>query len=75
MSSISRAALISVVQGQAERNILPQSINGYLSKMKVITRLLNVHEDIRASALMCDEDGTPISHTGMQYSFVFCAEF
>jgi hypothetical protein len=60
----SRAILQGVIQGQAERNILEISIGGYLSKMKVITELLNIHEDIRREALVLDADGLPLKYTG-----------
>ncbi len=60
----SRAVLQAVVQGQAERNVLPPTIGCYLSKMKVMGEMLNKHEDIRRQALVLDERGLPVFHTG-----------
>ena len=62
---INRAQLQQVVQGQAERNILEKSKGGYLSKMKVMTHMLNKFDDIRIVALYLDENGAPLYHTGI----------
>ena len=56
--------LQAVVQGQAERNIRQISISGYLSRMKVMSELLNVNEDIRMRELVMGDDGIPLKHTG-----------
>ncbi len=40
------------------------SIKGYLSKMKVLTEILISIEDLRAEALMLDENGVALRHTG-----------
>lgn len=68
---MNRDILLAVVQGQAERNILPISITGYLSKMKVMTELLSVHEDIRTAALITDEAGNLIYHEGLLLLLVY----
>lgn len=52
-----------IVQGQAERNVLPTSIREYLSRCRTMTRLLYERESLRY-ALELDENGTPITHTG-----------
>jgi len=66
MSAVNnRVALQQIVQGQAERNILDISKNGYLGKMRVMTDLLNLHEDIRLASLETDEHGHPLKHIGI----------
>jgi hypothetical protein len=55
--------LEAIAQGQAERNILPKSGNGYLSKCKVMTEILNSFATIREEALVF-VDGVPVKHTG-----------
>ena len=61
-------ALHLVVQGQAERNIKENSRAAYLSMMKIVTKLLNQHPQLRQSALETDNNGNAIYHTGW-YSF------
>ena len=59
-----RARLRLVVQGQAERNVVTKTKKQYLSKCKVLTNILNKDEDIRKEALVTNEDGEAIKHTG-----------
>lgn len=58
-------ALELVVEGQGLRNILDKSISCYLSKCKVMTELLNKNNVIRARALLIDEQGNALKHTGL----------
>ena len=54
-----------IVQGQSERNILEKSKATYLSKCKVMTRILNnTADDIRRQALVLDAHGKPLCHSG-----------
>jgi hypothetical protein len=53
------------VQGQSERNIVDKSKGTYLSKCKVMTKILNsTDEDIRRQALVLDGNGNPLYHRG-----------
>jgi hypothetical protein len=53
-----------VVQGQEERNVLDISRNGYLSKMKVMTHLLERVPALKTEALEVDENGNAKKYTG-----------
>ena len=59
------ATLNSIVQGQAERNILDSSMAEYLGRCRTMTALLNDCEALRAITLELDSDGNPVSHTGI----------
>ena len=60
-----RTRLVSVIQTQAERNVHPATQKQYLSKLRVITSMLNETPDIRI-AWKCLEtiDGVACRHTG-----------
>lgn len=62
---MNRDLLNLVIQGQSERNILDKSKKTYLSKCKVMMRLLNNCEATRYDALIFDDDGVPLEHTGL----------
>jgi len=56
--------LLSIAEGQSQRTIVQISRKGYLSKMKVLTNILNGVQDLRHEALELDEDGVAMNHTG-----------
>ena len=63
---MNRQQLNLVVQGQSERNILEKSKKTYISKCKVMTRLLNqCDQDIRQQSLELDANGKEQYHTGL----------
>lgn len=57
-----------IVQGQAERNIKGNSKAAYLSMMKVVTKLLNHHPQLRQVTLETDDNGHAMYHTGLNIS-------
>jgi hypothetical protein len=59
-----KEVLDSVIRGQAERNVLEVSRNGYLSKMKVITELLEKVPELKAQALELDANGNARKYKG-----------
>jgi hypothetical protein len=59
-----REALKRIVEGQGERNIVANSIKNYISKVKVMTKMLTKFPDIRENALETDEEGRLMFHTG-----------
>ena len=63
---LNRALLSNIATGQQQRNILDDSKRGYMSKMKVLTNILNTIEDYRHEALEIDEEsGNTLMHTGL----------
>ena len=60
-----RDLLDLVVQGQSERSILERSKKTYLSKVKVMMRLLNECDDIRSDCLIMDDNNKPMQHSGI----------
>jgi hypothetical protein len=59
------AALLRIVQGQAERNIGDKSVGAYLSRMTTLTKLLFDHETLRVETLELDDStGEVKKHTG-----------
>jgi hypothetical protein len=63
---MNREQLNQVIHGQSERNILEKSKKTYLSKCKVMTKLLNnCEEDIRLQSLDLDINGNCQFHTGL----------
>ena len=57
--------LYSIVQGQAERNILDTSIQGYISKLKTLTKIIYEREELRAHALESDDSDNILCHSGL----------
>lgn len=53
-----------IVEGQGSRTVLANTHDEYLSKVRVITRLMVKHLDIFKDALVLDEDGAPTYHSG-----------
>ena len=64
MASISLALLQQVAHGQSQRTILDKSKRTYMSKVKVMTEILNRSPDIRIRTLVVDGDGSAQKHTG-----------
>jgi len=61
---LSRALLSNIAAGQQQRNILDNSKRGYMSKMKVLTTILNNIVDYREHALQIDNNsGEALKHT------------
>ena len=59
------AQLDAIVSGQRQRTCMDVSKKGYLSKMKVMTAILNEMDDaIREEAFELNEDKTAKMHTG-----------
>lgn len=59
------AQLDAIVSGQRQRTCMDVSRKGYLSKMKVMTAILNEMDDaIREEAFELNEDKTAKMHTG-----------
>lgn len=59
------ARLDAIVSGQRQRTCMDVSRRGYLSKMKVMTEILNgMDDDIREEAFELNEDTTAKMHTG-----------
>lgn len=55
-----------VIQGQSERNILSKSKKTYISKCRVMFRILNKMTEIRYDALHINpETDEPFEHTGL----------
>ncbi len=61
------ASLYSIVQGQAERNIMESSMSEYLCRCRTMTNILSKHDSLRRMALELDSNGNPISHTGLAH--------
>ena len=59
------AQLNLVVQGQKDSTIVKESKSNYLSKMKVMTSLLNSIPGLRSDAIELTEGGLPVYHTGL----------
>ena len=64
MATISLALLQHVAHGQSQRTILEKSKYGYMTKVKVMTEILNRADDIRIRTLVTDENGTAQKHIG-----------
>ena len=62
--NFNRTQLALVARGQQKRNKSIDSINQYLSKMKVLTNLLNSIIDLREEALILNNNGQPSKHLG-----------
>lgn len=62
---ISAQALDAVAQGQEMRTVLQETHKFYISKCRVMTRILNAIVEIRADALELDANGNPIEHPGL----------
>ena len=56
--------LDSIAQGQQSRTVLADTHKIYISKCRVMTRILNEIPDIRNDALELSEDGRAIEHIG-----------
>ena len=61
---LTRGILENVSDGQSRRTIVERSQAGYISKCRVLTRILNSIEDLREDALEVDANGAALEHTG-----------
>jgi len=61
---LSRDFLRSVAASQEKRNVNDKTINNYLSKMKVLTNILNNIDDLRSDVLVLNDRGEAEKHTG-----------
>ena len=59
------SVLQHVAHGQVLRTVKCNSMKQYLSKVKVMTDILNHSPELRNQSLECNEDGTAKKHTGM----------
>lgn len=57
------AQLQQVVQGQAERNVIGETCDIYLSKVRVMCAMLHDHSELREEALVI-ENGIALKHIG-----------
>ena len=64
MSSPNLALLLQVAHGQSQRTILDQSKYTYLTKVRVMTEILNKLEDIRTRSLITDSNNVALKHMG-----------
>ena len=62
--NLTREMLENVSDGQSRRTIVERSQMGYISKCRVMTRILNRIVDLREDALELDADGVALEHTG-----------
>ena len=53
-----------IMDGQGERNVKDNSLNEYIGKCGVLSKLLNQNTYLRSRALELDEAGEPIRHPG-----------
>ena len=68
--TMDRTRLVSVIQTQAERNVHPATQKQYLSKLRVITSMLNETPDIRMECLETI-GGVACRHTGAAKDILF----
>ena len=59
---LSAQQLDEIASGQQSRTVLAVSSERYISKCRVMTRILNSIEDIRSDALQLDENNQPTQH-------------
>ena len=64
MATISLALLQHVAHGQSQRTILDKSKQCYMTKVKVMTEILNRSPDIRIRTLVTDNNNVAQTHTG-----------
>ena len=57
--------LDTIAQGQEQRTVLEGSSTTYISKCRVITRILNEIPIVRENALEFDEAGVPLQYSGV----------
>ena len=62
--AISIALLQQVAHGQSQRTILDKSKGNYMSKVRVMTAILNRSLDVRVKTLVTDTNGIAQFHTG-----------
>ena len=53
-----------IAAGQSQRQVLDHSLMGYVSKMKVLTNIINKIPELRSVALELDENGVAKHHSG-----------
>jgi len=58
------AILAAVAQGQQERTLFESSKQGYISKMRTMTKILNGIVDVRENALVINEENNAVEHIG-----------
>ena len=64
MASPNLALLLHVAHGQSKRTILDQSKYTYMTKVRVMTEILNRSEDIRIRTLMTDANKNALKYIG-----------
>ena len=62
---MNREELLLIAEGQQQRTVVTNTMKQYISKCRVITKVINEIIDIREEALELNpETGDPISHRG-----------
>ena len=63
-AALTRELLSNVSQGQRTRTVLEGTNKCYISKCRVLTRILDSIQDLREDALEIDENGVALEHIG-----------